>query len=238
MKLLNKLFALALVASLMITLAACGKKAEEPSKPEETSKPTVSTTTEDTTSTESNPEEDKTESKPESKPESTTESKPESKPEPAKKTPAELIIGKWKGKTNISTEMTDLGIDLTEPLEIDVYIEFTTSGTLIEKVDKTQMSNALRTVLRKALNDALTENGMTVQQFEAELGMTIDEYIDDQIELYQNSYTMTAEYRFESDVLFVKFEEDPEFTKTQYSFVNDNTLKIVTDSEEMLYTRI
>lgn len=78
---LNKLFALTLIAVLMLTLSACGKdKNEQNSKPDDSSKPTVSTPSDNNTTVESKPEENKTEeSKPteSSKPQSSTTTKPE-----------------------------------------------------------------------------------------------------------------------------------------------------------------
>ena len=235
MKKFNKIFALTLIAALMLTLSACGKdKENQNSKPDDTSKPTVSTPSENNTTTESKPEENKQEeSKPESKPE---ESKPD--PKPVKKTPAELIVGKWKGVSDISTGLVDAGFDIEGPLEINVETEFTASGTLIEKADKNQMSSLMRTVLDKAIRDTLAENGMTVEQFEAEAQMTLEEYIETVVVAFQNSYTYTAEYKFAADVLLVKFDGDPSFIETNYKFVNDDILIIYTDGEESTYTRV
>lgn len=233
MKLMNKIFALTIIAALMLTLAACGKdKENQNSTPNDTSKPTVSTPSEDKTTSESKPEEDNpVDNKPE-------DNKPDPKPEPVKKTPAQLILGKWTAKTDISAELADAGFNVDGPLEITINLEFTSSGTLIEKADKNQMSTALRTVLNQAINNALAETGKSVEEFEAEIGMSVDEYIETFVTAFQNSYTVTAEYKFAADVLLVKFEEDTTFTETNYKFVNDNTLKITTDSDETIYTRV
>ena len=71
--------------------------------------------------------------------------------------------------------------------------------------------------------------------------MTLDEYVEDAIaslELeYDNLFTFIAEYKFVEDVLLVKSDDTP-FVETQYTFINDNTLKIITDSEETIYTRV
>ncbi len=237
MKFINKLFALTIIAALMLTLAACGKdKGGQNSKPDDTSKPTVSTPSENKTPNESEPDESKPENN--NQDENKPDPKPEPDPEPVKKTAKELIIGKWTAKTDISSDLADAGINVEGPLEITLYTEFTTSGTLIEKADKNQMSSVLRTVLRQAIDSALAENNMTAQEFETQIGMTIDEYIETIVTTVQNSYTVTADYKFAEDVLLVKFEGDQAFTETKYEFINDNTLKIYTDSDETVYTRV
>lgn len=238
MKLLNKFFVLVLVASLMFTLAACGKnEGSQNSKPNDTaSKPTVSTPSENNTPTESQPEESKPE---ESKPEeSKPDPKPESKPEPVKKTPAELIIGKWKGLSDISSGLVDAGFEITEDVKIEVNTEFTAAGSIIEKANKTQMSTVLRSVLKQSINKALAEENVTVEDFEAQLGMTVDEYVETFVTAFQNSYTYTAEYKFNGNTLLVKFDGDEDFAETNYEFINDNTLRIYSDSEETIYTRV
>lgn len=236
MKLMNKIFALTIITALMLTLSACGKdKDGQNSKPDDNSKPTVSTPS-NNTPTESRP--DVSEPENNNQNESTPDPKPEPKPEPAKKTAKELIVGKWTAKTDISADLADAGFNVEGPLEITLNLEFTSSGTLIEKADKNQMSSALRTVLKQAIENALVEAGKSVGEFEAEIGMTVDEYIETIVTAFQNSYTVTAEYKFAADVLLVKFEEDTTFTETNYKFINDNTLKITTDSDETIYTRV
>ncbi len=232
MKKLKKLFVMAIITALILSLSACGKgEVTQNSKPDETSKPTVSTPSDNNT-TESKPEENKQE---ESKP--TVESKPEEN-KPVKKTAKELIVGKWTAKTDIVSDLADAGFNIEGPLEITVILEFTASGTIVEKADKNQMSTALRSVLNKAMNDALNENNMTVEDFEAQIGMTLDEYIETFVTAFENSYTIAGEYEFVEDVLQVKFDESEPFTKTSYQFINDDTLKIITDSDETVYTRV
>lgn len=233
MKLINKFLTLTIIAALMLTLSACGKdKGVQNSKPDDNSKPTVSTPSENNSSNESEPEE--------SKPEDNKQdvSTPDPDPKPVKKTAKELIIGKWTAKSDIAADLVDAGFNIGGPLEITLNLEFTSSGTLIEKADKNQMSSALRTVLNQAIQDSLVENNLSEEDFEIQIGMTIDEYIETIVTAFQNSYTVTAEYKFADDILLVKFEEDTSFTETNYQFINDNTLKITTDSNETIYTRV
>ena len=130
---------------------ACGDSDEnQNSKPNNNSKPATSTTGDDKNSeqnnnTNQNDLENNTQN--DNKPE---EIKPEPKPEPVKKTPAELIVGKWTAKNDISSSLADAGFQVSEPLEITLYTEFTSGGSLIEKADKKQMSSAMRIIFEKA----------------------------------------------------------------------------------------
>ncbi|MBO5211146.1 MAG: hypothetical protein J6B80_04365 [Clostridia bacterium] len=249
MKIFSKLFALTIITALVFTLSACNKnKNNENSKPDDTSKPTVSTPSEDNTTTESKPEENKKEeSKPENKPEenkqeeSKPENKPVVKPEPVKKSAKELIVGKWTAKGDLAPILADQGIDLEGPLEITLNTEFTTSGTLIERADSAEIYPILVAATKQALLDEIAAQNITQTDFEEQIGMTLDEYVEDAIaslELeYDNLFTFIAEYKFVEDVLLVKSDDTP-FVETQYTFINDNTLKIITDSEETIYTRV
>ena len=234
MKKINKIFALTLIAALMLTLSACGKdKENQNSKPDDTSKPTVSTPSDNNTTTESKPEENKQEeSKPESKPE---ESKPD--PKPVKKTPAELIVGKWKGQTDVAPDLADLGYVVPNTLLIELETEFTSSGSLIEKANEKQFSQAMQVILKHTIDQYRIENNISVEDYEAQIGMSINEYIEILSEESVNSYTITAEYQFVNDTLLVKFGELP-FMKTGYEFIDDDTLRIYTDSDETIYFRV
>lgn len=240
MKIFSKLLALTIITALVFTLSACNKnKNNENSKPDDTSKPTVSTPSEDNTTTESKPEENKQEeSKPENKPE---ENKPVVKPQPVKKTAKELIVGKWTAKGDLAPILADEGINVEGPLEITLNTEFTTSGTLIERADSAEIYPILVAGTKQALLDEIAAQNITQADFEAQVGMTLDEYVEDalaSLELdYDNFFTFIAEYKFVDDVLLVKSDDTP-FVETQYTFINDNTLKIITDSEETIYTRV
>ena len=243
MNILNKILALTISIILVISLAACGDGDEKQnSKPNNDSKPTTSTTSDDKSPEQNNqPDNNSNQNEPENntqnnnKPE---ENKPEPKPEPVKKTPAELIVGKWTAKNDISSALADAGLQISEPLEITLYTEFTAGGSLIEKADKEQMSSAMRVVFDKATRDALAEENKTIEEFEAAIGMTFDEYIDEMVNSFQDSYTVIGEYEFDDDILLVKFDRDKDFIETNYEFIDNNTLKITTDSEETIYTRV
>ena len=247
MKLFNKLLAVFLMLALVFSVSACkGNNDNQNSNRNENSKPVVSTPVDKDSNKDNKPEdnssgdksqEDKTpvDDKQED-PKPNPEPKPE--PEPAKKTPEELIVGKWTATSDFSSTLIELGYEVTEPVEITLTTEFTPLGSILEIANQVQMDTAMRMVMEQELLKSLEESGITVKEFESQIGMTFDEFITDALEEMQMPYTIAGEYYFKDGALFVKFEGDETFSETTYEFLNDDKVKITTDSDETIYTRI
>ncbi len=240
---IKKLLAVVLSVFLILSLSACDKKDNKTDN--DNSKPTqtedVSDTSSENSSEESKENIDDTSSivsEPDKTDNTSSEpQKPTPPPAPAKKTPAELVIGKWTATSDIAPVLIESGINVEAPLNITLNTEFTTSGTIIETVDKQQMHNILFVACKQAILEELTAQGKTQTDFEAEQGRTLDELINEYIAQYDNMFTFIAQYRFENETLLVKFDDNP-FVETTYKFTDDDTLTITTDSEETTYTRV
>ncbi len=242
---LKKLSLIILSIILIFSLSACKKNNTNASGNESGgSKPSQTEQNSDKTESGDNKTENNVESTPDNQPNNNQqpEDKPEPpKPEPVKKTAKELIVGKWTAKGDLAPILADQGINVEGPLEITLNTEFTTSGTLIERANSAEIHPILVVATKQALLDEIAAQNMTQADFEAQIGMTLDEYVEDalaSLELdYENLFTFIAEYKFVDDVLLVKSDDTP-FVETQYTFINDNTLKITTDGDETVYTRV
>ncbi len=230
MKITTKILALLLSLILVLSFAACSGKKQptntDPKAPTTSSEPEK----EDNSSQEVESEEEKEDEK-----EDETESKED--PVVTKKTPKELIVGKWTAKTDISQDLINEGYEVDGQVLITLVTEFTAGGTLIERADKNQMSTVMRNVLNQAINKYIAQENITIEQYEEQvIGMKVNEYIEEVVALMQSMYTYTTEYKFEGDTLLVG--EPGSMAETNYNFITDNKLEISTDSEEIIYTRI
>ena len=169
---------------------------------------------------------------------STTPSTPETtKP----KTNAELILGKWRGSYDMAPMLSEMGFGTIEGTAIvSCDIEFTSSGIFYENIDRASAESAYRNVFTQMLNNALVEEGYTKEQFEAENGITFDEYISLLVDTVMESLPQTIinAYKFEGNDLYIRTQDDVDFVKNEYRFDGDNTITITEDGESITYTRI
>lgn len=215
MKKFNKIFALTLIAVLMLTLSACGKdKENQNSKPDDTSKPTVSTPSDNNTTTESKPEENKQEeSKPESKPESSTPSKPV-----VNKIPITNVIGKWNSQINASEILAENDIILDKTILINIKTVFGNDYSYCVSISPLEVEQILKNALSEDYDDDFINNCVSL--------------LDDM--LYESGI-----YKFENDKLHIMWDGDPDFTEVDHSFRGSkDKLTISFYSDERTYTRV
>ena len=129
----------------------------------------------------------------------TTSNVSSKKPVQVVKTPKQIIIGRWTGSLDISPVFEDSNIFLEGEQIVSCVIEFTTNGTLIESIDKTSYHTILRKALLKSINNELAANQITKEDFEADLGMTIEEYIEQVINATASNLNMVSTYKFVGD---------------------------------------
>ncbi|MBE6750509.1 MAG: hypothetical protein E7560_05040 [Ruminococcaceae bacterium] len=262
LKCLVMIFALALFVT---SLAACNENPSDSSSVEsditssETDVSSTETVTSEETETETKTEEApvitestptpstnkpaKTESTPssvtppESKPQ-VTQPDPEPQPEPVKKTPQELIVGKWECMFDFGPVFEEMGYDIGDVREIKTSMEFTSTGTVIQSMDSASFKSILKPVLEQAFQQSMLENNVTQQELEAQLGMTLNEYIEQVLQLFDQGFNAVGNYKFVSDTLLVEASAGAGFMETPYSFIDDNTLKITDTDGEKTFKRV
>jgi len=117
-------------------------------------------------------------------------------------------------------------------------MEFTTSGTLIESVDQEAYNALLKRALNQSFEKEFAANQITKEQFEAQIGMTLDEYIDTYIQMMDLKVNVVSSYKFEGDKLFIKAQGETEFEEAEYRFNGEDSLTTIEDDMVVTYTRI
>lgn len=168
----------------------------------------------------------------------TTSNVSSKKPVQVVKTPKQIIIGRWTGSLDISPVLEDSNIFLEGEQIVSCVIEFTTNGTLIESIDKTSYHTILRKALLKSINNELAANQITKEDFEADLGMTIEEYIEQVINATASNLNMVSTYKFVGDELYVKEEGQSNFVQVNYTLNGENKLTIIDEGIKVDYTRV
>ncbi len=249
--------AMILCCVMAITLCACKEAAPSSSEPENTSQ--ISTTSSTEKETESSSESDMPstssvdttkESTPKSsKPTSTTTKKitTTSKPTTAtptttapKKTPAQIIVGTWHGSVDVAPLFSQQGYEVEGVQMVSCEMEFTAGGVIYERIDRTSLKTVYTNLFTKLLNDTLTQNNLTKEQFETSIGKTCDQYLSELVQTAMDivPQSFISAYKFEGDALYVREQNDADFEKEEYSFSGENKLTIVDSGVSVTYTRI
>lgn len=157
-----------------------------------------------------------------------------------KKSPAELIIGKWRGSVDMATLIEDLGMESDEELIVSADIEFTTDGKYNATIDKASFKTALASFADSAFKKSMKEEGLSIEEFETAINMSYDEYLESFIETLVESLpeTITSEYKFEGDDIYVREADDDDFEKEEYHFNGEDELVLVEDGTSVTYKRI
>lgn len=167
-----------------------------------------------------------------------TQPDPEPQPEPVKKTAQELIVGKWECMFDFGPVFEEMGYDIGDVREIKTSMEFTSTGTVIQSMDSASFKRILRPVLEQAFQQSMVENNITQQELEAQLGMTLDEYIEYIISMFDQGFNAVGNYKFAADTLLVEASAGLGFMETPYTFIDDNTLKITDEDGEKTFKRV
>ncbi|MBR2489332.1 MAG: hypothetical protein IKB45_02550 [Clostridia bacterium] len=170
---------------------------------------------------------------------STTPSTPQT---PAKKTPKELIIGKWKGLYDFAPAFAEIGYDLGTNSKVAVTMEFTTSGSYITSLDSVAFKNLLRPAIQQEINNDIAASGMSPDEYDQAFiensGMSVSEYIEEVLTIFDQGWNAITEYKFASDTLLIKDTESGAFVECEYEFTNDNTLITIDGENRTTYTRV
>lgn len=165
-----------------------------------------------------------------------------SKPQtnPVKKTPAQLIVGKWCGSLDMASMLSEQGMSVDSGQIVSCDMEFTSGEAVYEVIDRNSLKTVYTNVFTKVLNDTLAENNLTKEQYEAGVGMSYDEYLAQltQTAMDMIPKTIISTYKFKGDDLYIREQDDEDFKKVQYSFNGDNKLTLIEDGISVTYTRI
>ena len=164
-----------------------------------------------------------------------------STPAPTQKTAKELIVGKWRGSTDMAPMFSEeMGFEFKGPATVWCDMEFTSGGVVYEIINRVSLTEAYFNVYSEWLNNSLTEEGLTKEQFETGAGMSFDEYINTLVEASMQIVPLTAthSYKFEGNDLYILQQGESNFEKAEYSFDGDDKLILNQDGVDILYTRI
>lgn len=189
-------------------------------------------------STVSKPQTSSAASKPSNSSKPTASSKPQtSTPE---KTPAQKIVGKWRGSVDMAPLLSEQGIAVEGEQIVSCDVEYTSGGVIYEVIDRTSLKAAYTNIFNKVLNDTLTQQNLTKEQFESQMGITFEEYLAQTVQMSMDMVpqTVMSTYKFEGNELYIRDQDDTDFVKTQYSFNGENKLTIVEEGVSITYTRI
>ena len=119
-------------------------------------------------------------------------------------------------------------------------LEFTSGGILYETIDRESLKTVYTNLYVQMLNESLKENNLTKEQFETEIGMTYDEYLNELVQMTIDLIPQTSisAYKFIDEDLYVREQNDADFEKEEYSFSGENTLTLVESGISITYTRI
>ena len=153
---------------------------------------------------------------------------------------SELIVGKWHGSVDMAPMFAKEGYAVDGEMMVSCDIEFTKDGVIYETVDRASLKTAFTALLDKALKDEMTKNGITLEQFEASVGKSYDQYLSEYVQVAMDLFpqTITSEYRFVWDDLYVRGQDDADFVKKEYDFNGENELTLLEDGVAITYTRI
>jgi len=169
----------------------------------------------------------------------TASSKPVTSSAP-EKTPAQKIVGKWRGSVDMASLLAEEGMIVDGEQFVTCDVEYTAGGVRYEVIDRISLKTVYTNVFNKALDDSLAQQNLTRQEFEAQLGKTCEEFMEENLKTAMDliPQTIISAYKFEENDLYVRDQDDTDFVKTQYSFSGENKLTITEDGVSITYTRI
>lgn len=124
----------------------------------------------------------------------------------------ERILGKWVGKVDFGESA---GIDKEILLEIE--LEFNSKGVLTSSYNPDKMVKAFKKPLTETIKSDLK---MTIEEWEKQIGVSLEEYIVKAIEPYKKMLEFTSEYSLKGETLKI------DGVAVGYEFDGDDTLKL------------
>lgn len=250
---IKKISAVIICAAIVAMLCAC-QNTDTVSSPDATSSDSTAASALSTSTQAQNSSEDSgssavssTASKPSassavSKPATSSKTTSSSTPQTstAEKTPAQIILGKWRGSIDIAALLAEEDMIVEGEHIVSCDVEYISGGVIYEVIDRTSLKAAYTNIFNQMINDTLTQQNLTKEQFETQAGMTIEEYLAQTVQLAMDMVptTVISTYKFEGNDLYIRDQDDTDYVKTQYSFNGENKLTIVEDGVSVTYTRI
>lgn len=169
-----------------------------------------------------------------------------------KKTDAELIVGTWEAKVDVGETLNAMMADDPSTADYAQYFnfagtdllltyEFYKDGSYTEKMatDRDKMRTVFRNAVLQLLEDAAVDEGVTLEQLAAESGMTVDDLVDQVMEIsfdasnFLGDETKTGSYKIKGGKLYLFDDGDEldEGTYFEYKLKGDK-LTIVMEYED------
>ena len=256
---MKKFSILLLIFILIVSLCACGKKADD-SVFKDASRLTQGSSSKETSADDDSPEKtddeiggeeesstpsnssSKTNSnvsskKPASQAEQTTNSKKE---EAQKPTPQQLIHGSWDGEIDMTDFFAAQGMTADRTLFLTFNMTFFPGGSYTEFV----YADSYKKLMWDVFNAEIAKSGMSKAEFEAayeqQTGMTLSAYIDSVVQSTVNDFVTDYHYKFEGDKLYYKEIAAPEteYKEMGYRFSDDGSMvEFTKDGQKVLFYR-
>ena len=159
---------------------------------------------------------------------------------PAQKTEKELIVGKWRGAVDMAPMFSEeMGFEFKGDATVWYDMEFTSDGTIYEIVNRVSLKEAYFNVYTEWVNNRIATKGLTIEQFEADAGMSFDEYVNALVETSMQMVPISAthSYKFEGSNLYILQQGEANFENTEYSFDGDDKLILNQDGINVTYNR-
>ncbi len=251
---LTKLTLLILIVAFALSFSACKKDASTATGDADNVSSASSEMASQETGVSSESSDDASSEKPSSSPapESSSSSKPAASSKPAvssKPTESQpsttnkpTIVGTWSGildmteaiRTSIGAENPSLG-NLDFDFKIGAVYTFKNDGKYTMSLNKndykTSFTNLMRLSVRSSLEDSLEGTGMTVDEYLAQTGTTIDglieQFIDIDAFIDGVEFDMVAKYKISDNKLYMTESENEEFIDGEYTIyeLSETTLK-------------
>lgn len=217
----------------------------ESSKPENSSKPETSSKPKET----SKPKEEVS-SKPKVEPPieiptlkptpiPTPTPEPEPDPTPMQKTDAELLIGKWATTVNMAKDLREAGFTIDTEAYITTTYEFTPSSTVVIKIDEEQFRADGRPMVKQMLTQMVAElHQITLEEFAAQSGMTVDEVVDVTVEATIESASDVSEYILNKNGIYIKDSTTDQYGLYLYEFKEEDKLVLTYEGVSRTFTRV
>ena len=226
-------------------------KPETPKNPETSSKPKTETSSKPKDNVSSKPKTElpieipviKPNPKPTPKPEPTPTPEPTPKPTPEptpeQKTDAELLIGKWVSTVDMAEGLKESGFEITETAIVSMTYEFTASNTVVTKLDEDKFRTVVRPAIEQMVTQIITtQYQMTVEEFEAESGMTFADLVTITIESAIEAASEISEYKLDKNGIYIKDTATGQYDLYTYEFKSDDELILTYDNIPKTFTRV
>ncbi len=154
------------------------------------------------------------------------------------------FIGRWKGSYDVADLFEYDNLPAFPVAYTISFYEYSPSifdkkvNIYKEEIDEDSFRSALQTILPKVMQEEFKAQNISQAEFEADIGMTLSEYIDAYIEELMPLTSYSTEWKYNDDKLYIYDETKEDFEHVPYSLKGDNKLSLTMDGETITYTKV